>query len=294
MHEIKRRHVGCAQPSHKGRIKARQNSAPPDEQGIFSKFCRNTSQAYDIVLLTETHIGKDVNIVLPGYNYFPVCRPKSANNRYFGGLGIFVKNTILPGIEILKNTSLDYQWVKLDKKFFNFAKHIFLCLAYIIPASSSYIFQSDNDPLETTEKDIINYYAERGHIVICGDLNARTGSELDFIENDTYDPFAMDDEEYEYDIGLQKRKSCGKFKWTDCSKEKFQDALCHPSCKLDINAFLTNNYQDKSNINSAATDLQNIIIKAKCHSNSNLINIKRKLLIRNNGMIKIFTIKREN
>ncbi|CAG2210770.1 unnamed protein product [Mytilus edulis] len=198
---------------------------------------------------------------------------------------------------------------------------------------------------------------------MCGDLNARTGSELDFIENDTYDPFAMDDEEYEYDIGLQKRKSCdnkvdargkqllqlcitlklrilngrmlgdsngnftcfkpngtsvvdyiimsedliqhtlnckvsnfipcfsdchckvscmllasycpvfinknentqnfpGKFKWTDCSKEKFQDALCHPSCKLDINAFLTNNYQDKSNINSAATDLQNIIIKA--------------------------------
>ncbi|CAG2229764.1 unnamed protein product [Mytilus edulis] len=54
----------------------------------------------------------------------------------------------------------------------------------------------------------------------------------------------------------------GKFKWTDCSKEKFQDALCHPSCKLDINAFLTNNYQDKSNINSAATDLQSIIIKA--------------------------------
>ncbi|CAC5360011.1 unnamed protein product [Mytilus coruscus] len=283
--------------------------------------------------------------------------PKSANNRYFGGLGIFDKNTILPGIEILKNTSLDYQWVKLDKKFFNFAKNILLCLAYIIPASSSYIFQSDDDPLATIEKDIINYFAERGHIVLCGDLNARTGSELDFIENDTYDPFAMDDEEYEYDIGLQKRKSCdnktdardkqllqlrilngrmlgdsngnftcfkpngtsvvdyiimsedliqhtlnckvsnfipcfsdchcrfimyaaclilscfinknestqnfpGKFKWTDCSKEKFQDALCHPTCKLDINAFLTNDYQDKSNINSAATDLQNIIIKA--------------------------------
>ncbi|CAC5355916.1 unnamed protein product [Mytilus coruscus] len=225
-----------------------------------SNFLNNIT-AYDIVLLTETHIGKDVNIVLPGYKYFPVCRPKSANNRYFGGLGIFVKNTILPGIEILKNTSLDYQWVKLDKKFFNFAKNIFLCLAYIIPASSSYIFQSDDDPLETKEKDIIIHYDEGGHIVLCGDLNARTGSEFDFIENDTYDPFEMDDEEYEYDIWLQKRKSC-KFKWTDCSKEQFQDALCHPSCKLDINAFLTNNYQDKSNINSSATDLQNIIIKA--------------------------------
>ncbi|CAG2216902.1 unnamed protein product [Mytilus edulis] len=67
---------------------------------------------------------------------------------------------------------------------------------------------SDDDPLETIEKDIINYYAERGHKVLCGDFNVMTGSKLDFIENDTYDPFVMDDEEYEYDIGLQKRKSC--------------------------------------------------------------------------------------
>jgi hypothetical protein len=26
----------------------------------------------------------------------------------------------------------------------------------------------------------------------------------------------------------------GKFKLAECSKEKIQDVLCHPSCKLDI------------------------------------------------------------
>ena len=61
----------------------------------------------------------------------------------------------------MKNTSLDYQWVKLDKLFFNLSKHIFLCLAYIIPTSSSYIFQSDVDVLDRIEKDIVNHYAEK-------------------------------------------------------------------------------------------------------------------------------------
>ena len=54
----------------------------------------------------------------------------------------------------MKNTSLDYQWVKLDKQ-------IFLCLAYIISASSRYIFQSDVDVLDSIEKDIVNHYAEK-------------------------------------------------------------------------------------------------------------------------------------
>jgi len=88
------------------------------------------------------------------------------------------------------------------------SKHIFLCLAYIIPASSSYIFQSDVDVLDSIEKDTVNQYAEKCHIVLCGDFNTRTGSELYFIESDIYDPYTIDDEEYEYDILLQKRKSC--------------------------------------------------------------------------------------
>jgi hypothetical protein len=60
---------------------------------------------------------KDENIVPHGYKYYPVRRPRSANNRCFGSLDIFIKVTTLPGIEIMKNTSLDYQWVKLEKLF---------------------------------------------------------------------------------------------------------------------------------------------------------------------------------
>ena len=61
---------------------------------------------HEIILLTETQIGKDMNIVFPGYKSFPVCRPKSSNNGHFRGLGIFIKLDILPGVEILKNKAL--------------------------------------------------------------------------------------------------------------------------------------------------------------------------------------------
>jgi hypothetical protein len=49
---------------------------------------------HDIILLTETHLGKDENIVPHGYKYYPVRRPRSANNRCFGSLDIFIKVTI--------------------------------------------------------------------------------------------------------------------------------------------------------------------------------------------------------
>ena len=43
---------------------------------------------YDIVLLAETHIGYDKNVAIEGFHYFPICRAKSANGRYYGGLAI--------------------------------------------------------------------------------------------------------------------------------------------------------------------------------------------------------------
>ena len=121
-----------------------------------------------------------MNIVPPGNKYFPVCRPKSRNNRYFGGLGISIKLDILPDIEILKNISLDYQWLKLDIGFFTFTSNIF----FVQPSLSQYhpviYTQLDYDPLDSIEKDKSNQIWGKGHIVLCGDFNERTGCELDF------------------------------------------------------------------------------------------------------------------
>lgn len=317
---------------------------------------------YDIVLLTETHLGYDSFLDIPGYNYTPICRPKSKNNRYFGGLGILIKSNIKRGIEILKNQSVDYQWIRLDKNYFHFTRNIFLCLAYIIPATSHYAGQMSIDVLSCIENDIINNYSDKGHIMICGDLNARTGSELDFIPNDLNDVHQPIDPEYESDLVLQCRKSydakvdergkqilemcisqklrilngrmfgdtlgkftcykpngnsvvdyvimsedlmettlnfrvsnfipilsdChsklsflllasypkyyennddnttlfpGRYVWTDLSKVKFQDALCHPSTKSIISNFMKNNFQSEE-VDKAAHEFKDILLNA--------------------------------
>jgi hypothetical protein len=98
-----------------------------------------------------------------------------------------LKNKIPPGVKILQNISKDYQWLMLEKKYFSFINDIYLCLAYIIPSTSSYVHQSDDDVLENIEKDISLKYRGRGEIILCGNLNARSGLEPDFIQSDTYD-----------------------------------------------------------------------------------------------------------
>ncbi|VDI41162.1 Hypothetical predicted protein [Mytilus galloprovincialis] len=52
---------------------------------------------------------------------------------------------------------------------------------------SSYLHQSDDDVLDSIERDMTCTYKQLGDIILCGDLNARSGSEPDFIQNDVYD-----------------------------------------------------------------------------------------------------------
>jgi hypothetical protein len=41
---------------------------------------------FDIVLLSETHVGYETTVDVENFFYYSFCRQKSKNNRYFGGL----------------------------------------------------------------------------------------------------------------------------------------------------------------------------------------------------------------
>ena len=59
-----------------------------------------TLKKHDILCLQETHVGKDEIIPsIDGYYTVPHCRTISGNNRYFGGILIFVKSCIKNGIK---------------------------------------------------------------------------------------------------------------------------------------------------------------------------------------------------
>ena len=169
-----------------------------------------TINKYDIILLTETHLGYNTIINLPGYHFYPICRNLSKNRRYFGGLGIFIRENIRPGIKLLENKCKEYQWLKLDKSFFNLSKETFLCLAYVIPANSSFSIQGGDEVLENIQSDARLFLSKNSSVIMCGDFNARTGSENDYIPNDTNDEHVPLYDDYECDLNIDPRNSMDK------------------------------------------------------------------------------------
>ena len=107
------------------------------------------------------------------------------------------------GIKILKNSSTEFQWVKLLKEHFSLDKDIFICFSYISPCNFG--SKSDSDCIEAIIRDI-NCYKTNGNVFICGDLNARTGLDPDFIVNDS-DKHVPLDPSYIIDSNILHRNS---------------------------------------------------------------------------------------
>jgi exonuclease III len=162
---------------------------------------------FDIVLLSETHVGYETTVDVENFFYYPFCRQKSKNNRYFGGLGILIKKDIRKGIKFLEDGNSEYQWLKLDKSFFQLKKDIYLCTLYLVPQSSPYLTKMEINVLETIERDLIEKYNEKGDIILMGDFNARTGSEEDLIISDDTSHVPLSDNQYVIDTAVGKRSS---------------------------------------------------------------------------------------
>ena len=111
----------------------------------------------------------------------PVHRSGSSNNRYYGGMVICIKNSLRSGITFLQKTS-EKVWIKLDKKFFGTKKDIFVCFVYISPKSAN---NDDKTLFDDISVETEQYSAE-GNVIICGDMNAKTNSQNDFV-NDAED-----------------------------------------------------------------------------------------------------------
>lgn len=155
---------------------------------------------FDIVLLTETHLGYETHVSIDKFIYYPFCRTKSKNNRYFGGLGVLIKADVKKGIKFMNDGTSEYQWIKLGKDFFNFKRDIYLCLIYYAPKNL-------NNLLETIEYDITEKYSKKGDILLAGDFNSRTGTGLDFIINDDTAHIPINETDYNVDTTTQGRVS---------------------------------------------------------------------------------------
>ena len=136
----------------------------------------------DILILTKTWTKAQLS--LHGFELITTHAKKyksKKHGRSSGSVAIGFKTVLKKGIKPILFHS-DYIWCKLDKYFFHLEKDIFLhvCAIYIPPRNSPYF---NIDVFNDLENDIAKFSNE-GYVILSGDLNARTGSALDHIEED--------------------------------------------------------------------------------------------------------------
>ena len=75
----------------------------------------------------------------------------------------------------IKLVNFFYIWLEISKEMISTEKNGLMCATYIPPIGSPYF---NDDSFSILEREI-NHFQVQGHVLVCGDLNARTGQEPD-------------------------------------------------------------------------------------------------------------------
>ena len=131
-----------------------------------------------------------------------------------GGVCILVNNNLRKGVSRVPfKESDDIIAIKLDKHFFRLEFDLYVICIYISPSTSSIVKKNPDYTNQTF--DALNTLSRRlkqkGEIILCGDVNARTATLPDFISSynstSTFDIY--NDIGYEADIS-EARNNCDK------------------------------------------------------------------------------------
>lgn len=116
---------------------------------------------------------------LDGYDRFIKSRPPSSrsSNRVFGGVAVFFKRSLAPGIRLISTPTPDILWIQLTYNFFGFNKDVFLAIIYFPPSASPWYKQIGFDLFDELSREI-QYFSLRGSVLILGDFNAKTSISL--------------------------------------------------------------------------------------------------------------------
>ena len=162
-------------------------------------FLKQTCNNHIFGLVETQHTSDDIdNLQILDYKCYQACRKKERFGRKHGGLAVYIHNSISRGVTKLPTKGADSILVRLDKEFFNFSRDVVIIFTYCSPQNSSYLVRTQLDPFEELE-DKIKVIEDDTDILILGDMNARTGLELDYIDYDNDENIPTPEEIYETD-----------------------------------------------------------------------------------------------
>ena len=136
----------------------------------------------DVIILQETWSrGEESTGCPPGYReiIIPSTKLKGVSQgRESGGMIIWYKAYLTQAIETVKIGEY-HIWLRIKKDTITLKESIFLCALYIPPSESPYFKEDCFLQLE----EEISHYQTLGKILVCGDINARTGTVPDIVSN---------------------------------------------------------------------------------------------------------------
>ena len=99
-----------------------------------------------------------------------------------GGILLYISDRVRNYTEIQdKFNTEDRLWIRIGTADVD-GGNLFCYFCYMAPSNSVVMCNSESQ-WETLEAEVVEYVS-KGRVLICGDLNARTGEGKDFIDND--------------------------------------------------------------------------------------------------------------
>ena len=134
---------------------------------------------HDVIFLSECWINPGESVKLDGYDSFIFTRKLIKG----GGIVVFCKSCLSSNICIVENIYDCIIWIKLSTSIDK--KDIFLAFCYLPPENSVFYdcYNIDTCIFQLLEESI-SKYKNIGSVYVTGDLNARTGTRIDFINDD--------------------------------------------------------------------------------------------------------------
>ena len=162
----------------------------------------------DIIALTETHIGDDVKLSIPGYVIKRKVRTKSKRAKtHSGGIVLAIKDDLVKSVQLLSSKSDNILWSKI--KCADGGKDLLLGVVYISPINSTYSKNILVNQFRTWEilMEELATFKSKYRVGLVGDFNARTGNLTDLIVDDDSKYVDLPDD-YKPDDDIMSRSNC--------------------------------------------------------------------------------------
>ena len=161
---------------------------------------------YDVIFLYESWSNPDSVYDLNGYRCYNFYRSykNTRARRSSGGVVVFIRESVLPGVQIVRSHFETIIWLKICKRFFKLYEDVYIAGVYVWGESSP-MYREHNVDLFYVLQDDVYYFDSLGAVMLCGDYNARVrnGTRPDYIVFDTGCDF--DSADYTVDTPLERR-----------------------------------------------------------------------------------------